>query len=127
MKPLKLTFEDWKFRDKKQAVILGVRFGWPLEQYKLDTIPEDGFGHAMYAIGWDEDGLIIVNSAGMRAGKQGVHRITREVINVFVPIYGAMMMVDLPVAQVKYMLDNNIREKNSWLTQLFKTVINLFK
>jgi len=43
------------------AIGFGIKWQWPLEQYKLDTMG-DGFGHMMYAIGWEEDGLLVVNS-----------------------------------------------------------------
>ena len=93
----------WQFRNEKQGVIIGVGFSWSLSQYILDTIGQ-GYGHAMYLTGWDKDGLIAVNSYGESAGKNGKHRITREVINEFVGKYGAYMMLDIDPDEVKRQL-----------------------
>lgn len=95
----------WKFREKKQAVAIGVIFSWSLSQYKLDTAQDSGFGHMMYVTGWNEEGLVVINSYGKEAGKDGKHCITREVINKFVGRYGAMMMVDISPTRAKELID----------------------
>jgi hypothetical protein len=85
----------WKFKEEKRAVMIGVIFAWPLTKYKLNTVSDSGFGHAMYITGWDEDGLIAVNSYGLFAGKNGKHRISRSVINTYVPRFGAYTFLDI--------------------------------
>jgi len=94
----------WKFREQKRGVEIGLIFAWPLAQYKLDTISQNGFGHALYITGWDSEGLIAVNSYGNAAGRAGKHRITREVIEAFVGRYGAYMMIDIDPEDVKKQL-----------------------
>jgi len=89
----------------KSAVCIGVIWGWSIGDYILNTVVAEGFGHAMYVTGWDEDGLIVVNSYGERAGKNGKHRMTRNVINAFVPRFGAMMMIDIPPEAVLESMD----------------------
>lgn len=91
----------YAYRAESRAVGFGIEFGWPLEQYLLDTLPKEGFGHAVYAFGWDETGLLIANSAGLSAGRNGVHSIAREVVNHFVPKYGAFLFVDMPKDQAQ--------------------------
>ena len=56
---------------------------------------DDGFGHMMFINGFDEDGLIVVNSYGLDAGKEGKHRMARETINYFASRYGVFMMIDM--------------------------------
>lgn len=92
----------------KDAVEIGVIFSWPLSQYKLDTVAQNGFGHAMYVVGWTEEGLVVVNSYGNEAGKEGVHIMTREVINAFVGRFGAYMMIDIDPEDVKEQADRRL-------------------
>ena len=116
----------WKFRDKKQAVVLGVVWGWPLTQYAIDTPSDDGFGHAVACVGWEGDYLIIQNSYGVEAGKQGYHLIHRNVINRDVERFGSFMLVDLDRTDVEFLRDNNIKADWSWLRKLWQLLINFF-
>ncbi len=111
----------WKFRNKKQAVAVGVQFGWPLEQYILAPVVE-GYGHFMYVTGWDDDGLEAVNSYGTKAGREGVHRITREVINKWASFYGTGVMVDLPREEAERRLNAGIKDTDNWLVDIIKSI-----
>ena len=102
---------------------IGLVFSWPLDQYKLDTIADYGFGHALYITGWDNDGLIAVNSYGEGAGKNGKHRVSREVIETYVKRFGAYMMVDIAPEDVKTQL-----ERKEWtLAPFYGKIIILLR
>lgn len=120
----------YKFREEKRAVIIGVEFGWQLNEYVLSE-PKQGFGHCMYIIGWQgvmEEGepyLIAVNSYGKEAGRNGEHLISRKVINQYVGRYGAYAFVDKPREDIEYMLENGIKEGDSWLISLWKVLVQI--
>jgi hypothetical protein len=115
----------WKFRDKKQGVAIGVIWGWKKSQVYIDEIGTGQYGHAMYAIGWEGDYLIVVNSHGKVTGRNGFHYFHRKVINHFAPMYGAFMLIDLEKDDAKYYIENGIKWDAGWLRkllQLFKKV-----
>jgi hypothetical protein len=116
----------WKFRDKKQAVVLGVVWGWPLTQFKIDTPSDEGFGHAVACIGWEGNYLIIQNSYGQEAGKQGYHLIHRNVINRDVERFGAFMLVDIDRTEAEDMLHNNVKADWPWWRKLWQLLINYY-
>lgn len=109
----------WKWRDEKRAVIIGVVFGWDLSQKIMDVPTEYGTGHAMYCIGWKTIGstiyAVIVQSYGKDAGDNGTHLFSRSIINKYVPIFGAYTLIDKPWEEIKYMIDNKIKEGDSLL------------
>lgn len=117
----------WKFRKEKRAVAFGLNWNWDLENYYLTGTSEEGFGHLMYCVGWDEKGLICVNSAGKRAGRNGLHCISKETINHFVPDYGAYMFVDVSPGEIKYMIENNIKLSDNWLIGIYKALAQILK
>ena len=117
----------WKFRKEKRAVVFGLNWSWNLDDYYLTGTSEEGFGHMIYCIGWDEKGLICVNSAGKGAGRDGLHCISKETINHFVPKYGAFMFIDVSPEQIKYMIENNIKLEDNWLVGLYKVFAQIFK
>lgn len=95
----------WMFRNEKRAVVIGVKWGWPLSEYRLTGTP-DGYGHAVCITGWDDDGLIVKNSAGIHAGKNGFHRLSRETAEEYVRFYGGFMFLDeTPESLQKRFLD----------------------
>ena len=94
----------WKYREEKRGIMIGVIWSWRVSDYILNAPQASGFGHAIYIAGWDNDGLIAVNSYGESAGHNGKHRVTREVINAFVPRYGAYMFLDYDPEHVKTLL-----------------------
>lgn len=110
----------WK---TKTAVAIGVVFSWPVGQYILNTAQQQGFGHMMYVTGWDDDGLIVVNSYGKAAGKNGKHRMTREVINTFAPRFGMMTMIDIEPDEARVIID-----KREWaLAGFIKKIIIIIR
>lgn len=110
------------FAEKKQKILLGVQFGWSLSQVELTGTPK-GFGHAMWATGWTEKGLVLVNSVGKEAGEGGKHYISRESYNYFVQKYGHMMIVDLEREDADYMLDNKIKLDDSAIQKTLKAIL----
>lgn len=85
----------WLFRKEKRGVVFGVRWSWPMNNPQINTPNDYGSGHALYACGFKGDYLVVPNSYGRSVGDNGVFYIHRNVINKFVPIYGAFMFVDL--------------------------------
>ncbi len=65
----------WKFREKRQTINFGVVFSWLLDDEFLRGTKYEGFGHAMLQNGFSvaKEGLIITNSYGRTAGKDGKH------------------------------------------------------
>lgn len=116
----------WKFRNEKRAVVMGINWKWILSQYRLTNGDGSGFGHAIASIGWDQDGLILQNSAGLAAGVRGCHVMDRQSVNFFVEAYNAYMLIGLPKEDVKYMLENNIKLGDNWIVQGFKAFASLF-
>lgn len=116
----------WMYRHEKRAVVLGVVWAWSLSDWILTGKPTGGFGHAVYIIGWDKDGLILVNSAGLSAGKQGTHRLTREPTNFYIPTYGAYMFLDETPDSLR---DRLITENNALqiLVNFFLNIYGLLK
>ena len=112
----------YAFRHLKQVVYVGVMWRWDLNEYILKMKPGNFFGHCMYVKGWDEDGLITVNSAGEWAGQRGEHRLTREVVNNDVPIFGAFMLTDIPREEAEKRLKENMTQQIS----IIQKIINLW-
>lgn len=117
----------WKFREKKQAVAMGLVFTWPKSDYVLAGITDIGSGHMMYATGWGVEGIEVVNSRGLEAGKSGRHLVTREVFNYYAPRYGSMMMVDLSKEEALFRLKHNIKDSDSKLSYWIKAICGYFK
>lgn len=112
----------WLFRDKKQAGVLGVEFGWPLSQIIMQTCSFGG-GHAIYEIGWakknNQTYLVIQNSYSGEAGEKNRHYFSREVINDCVNKYGAFCFVDMPPGEIK-------RASWSFWQKLWSAITNYF-
>lgn len=104
----------------------GVDFSWPLTQIILDTIGK-GFGHAMPIIGWKPNHLIYGNSYGIEAGDNGVHYVSREVVNHFVEKYNAYMFTDISPDDAKYALETGTKIGDNWLIAFIKAFLNLFR
>jgi hypothetical protein len=115
----------WKFRDEKRAVLIGVKWSWPLERVFIDSENDYGGGHALHIIGWNKKGLIVQNSYGEEAGLNGRHYFSREIINKYVSKYGAYMFVDLDPEKAKWYQENEIKVGDSWLMAFGKVVKKL--
>lgn len=105
----------------QQPVILGVNFGWPISQYVLSGTP-DGFGHALYAIDFTNDHLIVVNSAGTEAGQNGIHLLPRATANEYITKYGAFMHQDVTKEEATAAMDM-YRSGSPWWVKLWKRLI----
>ena len=119
----------WKFRDERRAVGIGVVFAWSLSDVYLDTVMDGGFGHFMFATGWDKDYLEVFNSYGIEAGKEGKHYIHRSVINFFIEKFGANMMIDMPVEEARVKQIEYIKkkeQKQNWLQEILKNLWDFF-
>lgn len=117
----------WKYREEKRTVGFGVRFGWDTEDVNLDTVPLDGGGHAMYFAGWKRGRMVAVQSYGTRAGDKGIQYMSRENVNKAVSEYGAYMFIDMTPEQIKYMIENGITDRDSFLIQLMKRAVTLMQ
>ena len=121
----------WKYRAEKRGVAMGCIFGWDTDDVILDTVPTSGGGHAMYYAGWKtikgEEYLVLVNSYGKNAGENGIHYVSRDVVNHFEAQYGAYMFSDLTPEQVRYMIENGITDRDNWIIQLYKSIITLLQ
>lgn len=116
----------WRFRDEKRAVVFGVEWGWDLNDYILKGI-NSGFGHAILAIGWTKDGLLIANSAGETAGRGGLHILPKETVDYFLPRFGAFVFVDASKEHIEWLMKNQINSDDDLLLQLLKLIKNLIK
>lgn len=106
----------------KRPVVLGVVWGWDLSDYELNGVPTQGFGHAIYAIDFTQDGrLVVVNSAGMGAGKNGTHLLSREAANEFIGQYGAYMTLDYS-PEAAQALVNVYRKNKPWYWKLWQKI-----
>jgi hypothetical protein len=88
----------YHYREKKRAVLLGLMWGYDLQTNHLNWITEFGFGHALYAVGWKvierEPAIVLVNSYGREVGDNGVHYISRRVMNRWAKEFGIYMFID---------------------------------
>lgn len=84
----------WYFRNEKRSVITGVNWIWNLSSVFLTKKSGNGFGHAIFVIGFKDNYLIIQNSYGKEAGENGRHYLHRDVVNKAVNNYGAFMFID---------------------------------
>lgn len=91
----------WKYRAEKRAVGIGLRFSWNLTDIYLNGTSDRGFPHFMFAKGFDGEYLIVPNSYGLKTGKKGVHYVSRETINKFIPLFGGRMMIDMPFEEAR--------------------------
>lgn len=117
----------YKHRDKKCAVVIGVKWVWSLKEKVLRMNTRNGYGHAIAVMGWNKDGLIIQNSYGKDAGNYGAHIMTREVVNEYIGKYGAYMFLDIDPDDAKYYIENGIDIDANWLKQMLQVVIAILQ
>lgn len=97
----------WYFRDKKQQILFGVQWGWPLTDYELSGTPE-GFGHAMWMAGWNK-GTVAINSAGKEAGRGGSHVLERASFNAYAKQFGTLMAVDMTPEEARAFIEAGVK------------------
>lgn len=112
----------YKYQDR--AVVMGLIWAWSLSQYELTGTQDKGFGHAVCAVAFDRDWLIIQNSYGESAGKRGRHRVSRETVDHFVKRFGAYAFIDMPVEEAKKQHERAVLYHSSWLKRLFISLYN---
>jgi len=114
----------YKFRDKKNTVLFGVLWDWPVNRVFIENFSPDGTGHAMKIFGWctrnGVEYLKAQQSWGKKAGEKSVHYFSREVINKSVDIFGAIMFNDMTRQDIEWYLNNQIKETDNWITVVFK-------
>ena len=118
----------WKFKDEKCGVLFGVLWAWSLSDVLVNTVKNNGSGHALAQIGFSNylfEGheiptIFVQNSFGTETGLNGRHYFTREVINAFVDKYGAFMFHDMPVDQARNAIKYNLRENDDWIDVFVK-------
>lgn len=91
----------WKFRKERRAVVSGVIWNWPIGVELIDTFKENGSGHCIVYRGWNRKGLILQNSYGKGAGKNGTHIVTRDVVNKNFEKFDGAMFIDLSKEDAK--------------------------
>lgn len=113
--------------------VVGITFGYDLGDPLLATT-KPGFGHAMTVIGYTQrfehlsgPTLIVGNSYGEEAGLNGVHYVTRSVINENVEKYGAFMFVDAAREDYEYNQQWGIKASDNWLMQFVKIGYTVLK
>lgn len=112
----------WKFRELKQQVIFGVHWNWSNKKYDLFNGTKKGQGHAMWVNGWDEAGIICTNSAGVKAGKNGTHRMDRQTFNQGAEYFGSLMIVDMAPEAIRNFLNEGAKTTDSWFVKLLKSL-----
>lgn len=117
----------WKFREEKRAVAIGVLFSWDVSDKVMDTLSPNGFGHMMYAYGFEGDYLLVRNSYGEDAGDNGNHKIHKDIINDSVDKYGAMMLIDLPRKEVERRIKLGLKDTDNWFVRFIKYLNSLWK
>lgn len=117
----------WYFKEEKRAVIIGVVWGWGTTDLKIDTIPTTGSGHALLITGYKhingELYFIVQNSYGKGAGYNGVHFFHWKVIEKFVSMYGAFMLLDLSREEAETYLDAGVKLKDFWFVKIIKAIL----
>jgi len=108
-------------RGEKRAVIFGLEWAWDLSRVYIDTI-EEGFGHAMCAIGFDGNYLIVAQSAGEKAGDNGVHYIHRDVIDHYVKEYGAFALIDIDREVAEFHVATGSKMTDNIWVQFIKSI-----
>jgi|GEM_PF-4241910 len=117
----------WKYRDEKRGAVMGLDWHWNIYDYVLNGI-DDGFGHMIAIIGWNKDGLILLNSAGLQAGKQGKHVLPREEANYYIKKYnGAFTFIDLSPDELRKALESGKMIDESVVNKLQKLLIKLLQ
>lgn len=112
----------WKFRNEKRGVCFGTIWSWDPTEVRIKTYQKDGGGHMMAITGWNDEGLVVVNSWGTKAGNKGFHYFSRSVINFMVETYGAYMFVDLTPEELRNMIENGVKIGDYWWLALIKSI-----
>lgn len=111
----------------QSGVAVGVIFSWDLYAKEIDTYEDQGYGHAMWVKGWTKDALIVKNSYGIRAGDNGVHYVSRDVINHFAGKFGVFVLLDVSPEKARELLDRAEWTLAPWYVKILMWLKNLWK
>lgn len=121
----------WKYRKEKRAVVSGVQYDWGKYDVIFEKATGKGGGHCMTYMGWKKinkiEYLKVANSYGKKAGENGFHYVSREVVNRYASLYGAFTFLDMDPETIRYMQEHGITDKDNWLVQLMKVAVSLLK
>lgn len=115
----------WRFRKEKRAVVSGLLWGWDTKAERINDIGNPQGGHAILYRGWKGEYLIMQNSYGKEAGRNGIHLVHRNVVNKYVSMYGAYMFQDISVEEARWYRDNGTKVDKNWLINLWRSLVNL--
>ena len=117
------------FKNKSMA-LMGLIWGWPLDEIFMEEPATRGNGHAVAAIGYatedEEPYLVIQNSYGINAGAGGKHYLSRKVVNDAVEKYSAFMFLDLCRPQAQFLNAHKLGTKWLWLANIWLGIKKLF-
>ena len=112
-----IRYTLWKFRDEKRGAVAGML--WDMEWIRpeiIDTEGRAGGGHQVAIIGWQDDYLIIQNSYGTSAGKNGRHLFSRDIVNKRFNL-GLSIFKDCSPEEIERLKKENAPKKVSWFRQ----------
>ena len=115
----------WKFRKEKRLVVSGLLWGWPTETERINDVGNPAGGHAIVYKGWKGEYLIMQNSYGRKAGRNGVHLIHRSVVNKYVDMYGAYMFQDITPDEARWYKENGKKADKNWLLNMIATLFGI--
>ncbi len=134
------TFDDirtalWQHRAGKSTIVTGAL--WRSEWLNApngvipDEYGDDGFGHAFKIFGQKNINgklyLMAQLSQGPYVGDGGIFYLSRKVVNAEIGRYGIFMFKDMSRKDAEYYMENEITVKQSFFSQLWSIIINLFK
>lgn len=128
---IRATIYKFFLDGQQNPVVFGCKFGWSIYQIYMDTITSTGSGHAMAIKGWvvrnGKTYLKVQQSVGEKAGENGYHFFSREVINDAYEKYKAFTAIDMPREDAEWMLKHGIKENDSNLLQFYKVTVSYLK
>jgi hypothetical protein len=117
----------WKFRKENRVVESGILWGWDIHTERINDIGNPEGGHAIVYKGWKGEYLVMQNSYGRTAGRNGTHLVHRSVVNEYVGMYGAFIFQDITVDEARWYKTNNKKVDASWIMNLLMSMVNLVK
>ena len=113
------------YRNEKKFPFLGMEWSYGTNEAYLEE-PRGGYGHAIRMCGWrtvnGKRYLSIVNSYGKNAGDNGKFYLSEEIINTYVPIYGAEILTDITPEEYRSRLQSF---GQSWIIRALKKIIEV--
>jgi len=117
----------WKFRKEKRLVESGLLWGWDTKIEKINDIGNPMGGHAIVFKGWKGDYMIMQNSYGRKAGRNGEHLVHRSIDNKYVDMYGAFMFQDITPEEARWYRDNGKKVDTTWIMNLLLSLMGVVR